>query len=159
MTIMRWDPFGELLGMQRDLERVFHRLGAGQTTPSPASSIAWMPKMDVKMTGDDMIVCAEVPGMSKDDVEIELTDNILTIKGERKTDTEKTEEGWLIRERSYGSFERSLVLPEGIKPDEITADYTDGVLEIRIPKASVALKPQTHKIALTKPASEPPSGA
>lgn len=159
MTIMRWDPFGELLGMQRDLERVFQRLGTGQTAPASTSSIAWMPKMDVKMTGDDMIIHAEIPGMGQNDVEIELTDNILTIKGERKSDTEKTEEGWLIRERSYGSFERSLVLPEGIKPDDITADYSDGVLEIRVPKASVALKPQTHKIALGKPTSEPPSDA
>ncbi|MCL4078399.1 Hsp20/alpha crystallin family protein [Coriobacteriia bacterium Es71-Z0120] len=147
MAIVRWDPFGELMSIQREMDRLFGRLGLGRL-PESASEIAWMPRIDVKSTGDDMVVYAELPGMSKDDISVEVTDGVLTIKGERKAETEKSEEGWLIRERSYGAFERSLALPEGVEPDKITADYKDGVLEVHIPKAMAALKPKTHKIAL-----------
>jgi HSP20 family protein len=147
MAIVRWDPFGELMSIQREMDRLFGRLGLGRL-PESASEIAWMPRIDVKSTGDDMVVYAELPGMSKDDISVEVTDGVLTIKGERRAETEKSEEGWLIRERSYGAFERSLALPEGVEPDKITADYKDGVLEVHIPKAMAALKPKTHKIAL-----------
>ncbi|MDI6692270.1 MAG: Hsp20/alpha crystallin family protein [Anaerosomatales bacterium] len=147
MAIVRWDPFGELMSIQREMDRLFGRLGFGRLAES-ASEIAWMPRIDVKSTGDDMVVYAELPGMSKDDISVEVTDGVLTIKGERKAETEKSEEGWLIWERSYGAFERSLALPEGVEPEKITADYKDGVLEVHIPKAMAALKPKTHKIAL-----------
>ncbi|MBC7265694.1 MAG: Hsp20/alpha crystallin family protein [Coriobacteriia bacterium] len=147
MAIVRWDPFGEIMSIQREMDRLFGRLGLGRL-PESASEIAWMPRIDVKSTGDDMVVYAELPGMSKDDISVEVTDGVLTIKGERRAETEKSEEGWLIRERSYGAFERSLALPEGVEPDKITADYKDGVLEVHIPKAMAALKPKTHKIAL-----------
>ncbi|GAB4277781.1 MAG: Hsp20/alpha crystallin family protein [Coriobacteriia bacterium] len=149
MAIMRWDPFGELLSMQRDFERLFDRLGFGRpAVPAGNGSVAWMPRVDVKTTGDDMVVYAEVPGIDPEDIDLEVTDGLLTIKGERKAETEKEEEGWLIKERSYGSFQRTLSLPEGVDPDSITADYDNGVLEIHIPKAAEALKPKTHKIAL-----------
>ncbi|MDI6712612.1 MAG: Hsp20/alpha crystallin family protein [Anaerosomatales bacterium] len=148
MAIVRWDPFGELMSIQREMDRLFGRLGFGRLAESTASEVAWMPRIDVKSTGDDMVVYAELPGMSKDDISVEVTDGVLTIKGERKAETEKKEEGWLIRERSYGAFERSLALPEGVEPEKITADYKDGVLEVHVPKAMAALKPKTHKIAL-----------
>lgn len=145
---MRWDPFGEMLSMQRDMDRLFGRLGVGRAAEGSAPSVAWMPRIDVKTTGDDMVVYAEVPGMGRDDIDIEVTDGVLTIKGERKAETEKTEEGWLIRERSYGSFERSLVLPEGVEADKITADYKAGVLEVHVPRALEVMRPKTTKIAL-----------
>ena len=148
MAIMRWDPFGEVLSMQREMDRLFGRLGVGRVSEGSASPVAWMPRIDVKTTGDDMVVYAEVPGMNPDDIDIEVTDGVLTIRGERKADTEKTEEGWIIRERSYGSFERALVLPDGVDAGEIKADYNDGVLEVHVPKALEALKPKTTKIAL-----------
>lgn len=149
MAIVRWDPFGEMLSMQRDMDRLFGRLGVagGTTRPSPAQS--WIPRIDVKSTGDDMVIYAEVPGLDRDDIDIEVTDGVLTIKGERKSETEKTEEGWLVRERSYGAFERSVVLPDGVEADKISADYREGVLEVHIPRAMEALKPKTTKVALT----------
>lgn len=148
VAIMRWDPFGEMLSMQRDLDRVFGRLGVGRVAEGSAPASAWMPRIDVRTTGDDMVVYAEIPGMERDDIDIEVTDGVLAIRGERKAETESSENGWLIRERSYGSFERSLVLPEGVEADKITADYKDGVLEVRVPRAVEVLKPKTYRVAL-----------
>ena len=149
MAIVRWDPFSEVLSMQREMDRMFGRLGAARTQRMiDALSVAWMPRIDVKTTGDDMVIYAELPGLSRKDIDVEVTDGLLTIKGERTSTTEKSEEGWLIRERSYGSFERSLALPEGIESEKITADYKEGVLEVHVPKALESLKPKTHRIAL-----------
>ena len=159
MAIMRWDPFGEVLTMQREMDRLFGRLGVGRVAESSDSQVAWMPRIDVKTTGDDMVVYAEIPGMERDDIDIEVTDGVLTIRGERVSQTESTEEGWVIRERSYGSFERSLVLPEGVEADKITADYKEGILEVHLPKALEALKPKTHRIALGSESAKPQESA
>lgn len=148
MAIMRWDPFGEVMSMQRDMDRLFGRLGVSRTGNAPADGPAWMPRIDVKSTGDDMVLYAEVPGMDREDIDIAVTDGVLTIKGEHKAETESSEAGWLIRERNFGSFERSVVLPDGVEADKITADYKDGVLEIHVPKGMEALKPKTHRVAL-----------
>ncbi len=153
MAVTRWDPFGELASLRREMDRVFGRLGFGEKEPG-----TWVPQIDVKTTGEDIVVYAEVPGMGRDDITIEVQAGTLTIRGERKSETEKTEEGWTIRERSYGSFERSLPLPEGVDPDTITAEYKDGVLEVHVPKG--ALPPPTHRVAIGKgetPAAEAPT--
>ena len=147
MAITRWDPFGEMLSLQREMDRLFGRLGSSGPRELP-SSVAWMPRMDVKTSGDDMVVHAELPGMKRDDIAIDVTDGLLTIKGERTAESQSAGEDWLIRERSYGSFERSLLLPEGVDAGKITADYKDGVLEVHVPKAAEALKPKTHHIEL-----------
>ncbi|MBE0417644.1 MAG: Hsp20/alpha crystallin family protein [Coriobacteriia bacterium] len=151
MAIMRWDPFGEMLRMQRDMDRIFSRMGGtegrgGET----AAAVAWMPKIDVKSKGDDIVVRAELPGIDPDEVEIEVTDGVLTIKGERMAEEEREGEGWLIRESSYGTFERSMVLPEGVEPGSITAEYIDGILEVHVPKALEAAKPKTTKVSVGK---------
>ncbi len=149
MAIMRWDPFGEMLRMQRDMDRIFSRMGTGEGRGGEtASTVAWMPKIDVKSKGDDVVVRAELPGIDPEEVDIEVTDGVLTLKGERKAEEEREGEGWLIRESSYGSFERSMVLPEGVDPGAIRADYKDGILEVHVPKALEAVKPKTTKIAI-----------
>ncbi len=148
MAIMRWDPFGEMLRMQRDMDRIFTRMGTTEGRGETAAAVAWMPKIDVKSKGDDIVVRAELPGVDPAEVDIEVTDGVLTIKGERKAEEEREGEGWLIRESSYGSFERSMVLPEGVTAEDIKADYTDGILEIHVPKALEAAKPKTTKIAI-----------
>ncbi len=150
MAIMRWDPFGEMLRMQRDMDRIFSRMGTGAGRGETASTVAWMPKIDVRSKGDDIVVRAELPGIDPDGVDIEVTDGVLTIKGERKAEEEREGEGWLIRESSYGSFERSMVLPEGVDPGAIRADYKDGILEVHVPKALEAVKPKTTKIAISE---------
>lgn len=148
MAIMRWDPFGEVLRMQRDMDRIFSRMGTTAEGGAQTASVAWMPRIDVKSKGDDIVIRAELPGIDPADVDIEVTDGVLTIKGERKAEEQREDEGWLIRESSYGAFERSMVLPEGVTAEEIKADYADGILELHVPKALEAARPKTTKIAI-----------
>ena len=163
MAIIRWDPFGEMLRMQRDMDSIFSRMGMAEVRDRSVSTVAWMPKIDVEQQGDDIVVHAELPGVKPEDVDVEVTDGVLTIKGERKAEEKREGEGWLVRESSYGSFERSMVLPEGVDPASISADYKDGVLLLHVPKALEAAQPKTTKIALgeSKPAltEEPPAEA
>src|SRR5437867_6925021 len=107
-TVVRWDPFRELTSLRRELDRVFSRT-AGD---APASGQVWSPAVDVFDTPDTIVVKAELPGLTADDIDIELDDNVLTIKGERKFE-EKVEEGRYYRiERLYGEFSRSFTLPQ-----------------------------------------------
>jgi HSP20 family protein len=157
MALMRWDPFGEALKMQRDMDRIFSRLGT--TEGLSASTTAWMPRINVKQAGDDLAVHVELAGIKPEDVDVEVTAGVLTIRGERKAETKTEDEGWVIRESSYGSFERSLALPEGVDPATIKADFHDGMLEIHVPHALEATKPTTTRIAIGAaqevPAAEP----
>ena len=145
MAITRWDPFGEMLKMQRDMDRIFSRMGTAEGAPTPT---AWMPRINVKQSGDDLAVHVELAGIKPEDVEIEVTDGVLTVRGERKSVEQREDEGWLVRESSFGRFERSVVLPEGIDADQIRAEFTDGMLEVHVPKALEVLKPKTTKIAI-----------
>lgn len=147
MTSTRWDPFGEMTTVRRELDRLLSRLGSsgGEET----QRAGWMPRMDVRTEGNDMLIEAEVPGMRSEDIDVEVTGDQLTIKGERRSQTEKTEEGWIIRERSQGVFLRTVALPAAVEADTIEATYTDGVLRIRVPQAAQALNPPTQKVAVS----------
>jgi HSP20 family protein len=148
MAMMRWDPFGEVLRMQRDMDRIYSRMGLGEGRQGEGQSETWMPKIDIRQRGDDITVHAELPGMKPEDVDIEFTDGVLTISGHRQMQEEKEEEGWLVRESSYGSFQRSIAVPENVDPSSISADYRDGILEITVPKALEETKPKTTKIGI-----------
>jgi HSP20 family protein len=117
-------PFPSLFGRDRWL-------------PIRPSSIR-MPSLDVYEEKDSVVVKAELPGMKKEDVEVNLAGEILTIKGEKKEDKEVKEDNYYRRERSYGSFLRSVGLPCEVKSDEIKASFKDGVLEIRMPKTEAS---------------------
>jgi HSP20 family protein len=151
MAIAKWDPFGEMLRMQREMEQILARLGAApRESEARVETVAWMPKIDVKASGDDIVVLAELPGVSPDDVEVEVTDNVLTIKGERKASLDEKDESWLLCETCYGAFERTIALPEGIDPSSIEAGFENGVLAIRVPKALASAKPKTTKVEIGK---------
>ena len=94
----------------------------------------WHPVVDIYDDNDKIVIKAELPGMEKEDISIDLKDNILTLKGERNLENEKKEENYYRRERSFGKFERAFTLPTGLNPEKIKADYKDGVLKIEIPK-------------------------
>jgi len=147
MAITRWDPFGEVLKMQRDMDRFFSRAGSAEGRLIRTDT-AWMPRINVKQAGDDLAINVELAGIKPEDVDVEVTDGVLTVKGERKGETEREDEGWLIRESSFGSFERSMVLPEGVDPASIRADFHDGILEIHVPKALEAARPKTTMITI-----------
>ena len=104
-----------------------------------------VPALDIYETEDEIVVTAETPGIAKDDVEVNLTDSTLTIKGEKKKEEEIKEEHYFRSERSFGSFSRTVELPAAVKSDEATATFKDGVLEVRLPKTEEA-KRKTIKV-------------
>ena len=137
MTIVRWEPLRELSTLQSDMNRFFNAMfdtpGAGGGGQSSGMR-RWTPAMDLAETEDAFVLRADLPGVSQEDVHIELEDTVLTVSGERKSDHEAKGEGFYRVERSFGAFSRSLTLPKGVDPEAIDASFTDGVLEVRIPK-------------------------
>ena len=106
----------------------------------------WVPAMDLVESDDHFLLKADLPGLSEDDVAIEFQDGVLTISGSREAERERKEQGWYRLERSYGSFSRSLTLPDGVDADKVEAKFDRGVLEVRIPKPEES-KPRRIEIA------------
>jgi HSP20 family protein len=132
MALIRWDPVRELVSLQGDLNRLFDRFFE---RPGNRGAVRrWIPAMDLVESGDHLVLRADLPGMSEDDVDIEVKDGVLTISGERKEEHEEKDEGYHRVERAFGSFSRSLSLPEGVDVDKVEANFDDGVLEVRVPK-------------------------
>jgi HSP20 family protein len=138
MAIIRWDPFREMTSLQGQVNRLVDSMWSGRQE-------SWVPAVDVFDTSDAVVLKAELPGMKIDDIQIEVDDNVLTIKGERTFEEKVDEERYYRVERRYGSFQRSLALPQGVKPDEIEATYEDGILEVTVPKAE-AMKPKRIEV-------------
>jgi HSP20 family protein len=113
----------------REIDRVFDAF-FGQTDQGRR----WVPPIDLVEAEDHFLLKADLPGLTESDVNIEVQDGTLTISGERKAEHEQREKGWYRIERSFGSFNRSLTLPDGVDPDRIEASFNHGVLEVRIPK-------------------------
>jgi HSP20 family protein len=121
------------------MNRLFgETLGLGPTREEEAFGRTWALPVDIHEDKDNIVVKAELPGMKRDDVSIEVRDNVLTLKGERKQDKEIKKENYLRIERVYGKFSRSFFLPHPIVADKVKASYKDGVLEITLPKTEEA---------------------
>jgi HSP20 family protein len=136
MAIVRWDPIRELDSLQGDMNRLFDRFFEGRA-PNGGSR-RWIPAMDVVETDDHLVLRGDLPGMTEDEVDLEIKDNVLTISGERKAESEEKGEGYHRVERAFGRFSRSLNLPAGIDPEKVEAKFDHGVLEVRIPKPAEA---------------------
>src|ERR671929_559326 len=121
--LMKPEPFS------REIDRVFDAF-FGQTDQGRR----WVPPMDLVEAEDHFVLKADLPGLSEEDVAIEIDDGALKISGERKAEHETNERGWYRVERAFGSFARTLSLPEGIDADAVSASFDRGVLEVRIPK-------------------------
>lgn len=143
-TLMRWDPYREFATMRNLMDRVFEDT-FGPTQPLRHESGALSLALDVAEKEDDFVVKASVPGISPDDLDISLTNDVLTIRGETKEDSEVNEETYHLRERRYGSFMRSITLPVPVQSDKVDAAYDNGVLTLTLPKAE-ELRPK--KIAI-----------
>jgi HSP20 family protein len=119
--------------------------------PAPAGNAGamrrWVPAMDLVETDDSFVLRADLPGMTQEDVKIELEENVLTVSGERKSQHEIKQEGYHRVERAFGSFSRSLTLPKGVDADAVTAKFDNGVLEISVPKPEER-KPRRIEIAV-----------
>ena len=134
MALVRWEPVRELSSLQNDMNRLFNTFFDTTSTSNGATPRRWVPAMDLVETDDHFVLKADLPGLSEDDVQIDVEDNVLTVSGERKAEHEDTREGYVRVERSYGAFRRSLTLPEGVEAEAVSASFENGVLEIRIPK-------------------------
>ena len=133
MAVMRWEPLRELGSLQNEMNRLFNNVfdapaGNGGTMRR------WMPAMDLVETDDHFVLRADLPGLSEDDIKIELEDGTLTVSGDRKAEHESKNEGYYRVERAFGSFSRSLTLPQGVDPEAVTASFDRGVLEVRVRK-------------------------
>lgn len=145
----RWDPFEELRSMQHEMDRVFDRfLGIG--IPSEGTSL-WMPSVESFTKEGKLVFRAELPGVDPKDLEVSITERELVIKGERKAEKNAKEEDYVYREIAYGSFERRFILPEGVKSDELKANFKNGILEISVPAAAVT---KARKIEIEMPKEE-----
>jgi HSP20 family protein len=110
----------------------------------------WLPQLEVIHNNGQFIVRADLPGLTKDDVIIEVTNDVLTIRGERKAESEEKREGFFRTERMYGSFYRQVPLPEGVKTENAVATFTNGVLEITMP-AATKVEPEIRKLEIKEP--------
>ena len=147
MTIVRWEPLRELSSLQSEMNRLFDGLFEQPSARGSEQNAMrrWIPAMDLAETDEHFVLRADLPGMSEEDVKIELDDNVLTLSGERKSEHETRREGFYRVERAFGSFSRSLTLPKGINADAVSASFDRGVLEVRIPKPEQA-KPRRISI-------------
>jgi HSP20 family protein len=135
MALVRWEPVRELSSLQNDMNRLFNTFFDTPTAGNGSGTARrWIPAMDLIETDDHFVLKADLPGLTEEDVHIEVDDNVLTISGERKSEHEDEREGYVRVERSYGAFQRSLTLPEGVEPEAVSASFDRGVLEVRIPK-------------------------
>jgi HSP20 family protein len=139
MALMRRNPARDLLSMRDDMNRLFSEF-FGRTEGQEGSwmSGTWAPPVDIHETDDALVLQAELPGFSKEDVNVELKDNSLTLKGQRQDEKEVEEEQYHRRERTYGGFQRTFMLPATVDSEKVTATYKDGVLELRLPKRETA---------------------
>ena len=132
MALVRWEPFRELAALQNEMGRWMGQITG--VTPGNGQSSTWMPPVDVWETEDQLVLSFDLPGIPEEKIAVELEDNVLTVSGERERTTERSSERFYRFERRYGTFSRSVTLPQGVREDAIEAAYTDGVLEIRVPK-------------------------
>jgi len=130
------DPFLEL---HREVNRLFDDVVRGAGRPMPSTGQGGLmapPHMDVSETENEIRICAELPGVSQDDVEVTLDDNVLTIRGEKRAASEQQRESYHVMERSFGRFQRAIQLPFAPEPDQVQAAFEHGVLTITLPKTA-----------------------
>jgi HSP20 family protein len=148
MALVRWDPARELDTLQGEMNRLFSSFFDTPTTGNGGGAArCWLPAIDLVETDEHFVLKADLPGIPESDVNIEVEGNVLTISGERKTEHEDKHEGYYRIERATGAFRRMLTLPEGVDADAVTANFDNGVLEVRIPKPAEA-KPRRVQIGV-----------
>jgi HSP20 family protein len=138
-NLTRWEPVREMMTLREAMDRLFDD---AFTRPLGQSGVSAMPAIDLYQTDDEVVVKAALPGLKADDVQITITADVLTLRGEFKQDNDHKEATYHIREHRSGTFERSLMLPTDVQSDKARAEFVDGVLTISLPKAE-AVKPKT----------------
>jgi HSP20 family protein len=133
MTLVRWTPMGQLASLQSDMARLMNQFFS-TPTGNGGNGFTWLPAVDVTETDNELVLSFDLPGLSQEQIAIELEDNVLTVSGERERKHEQTGDNFYRWERRFGTFSRSVALPAGVTEDQIQATYENGVLEIHVPK-------------------------
>jgi HSP20 family protein len=137
MNITRWDPFREIEDLSHRLDRMFGRSGLATTSGETLAFPDWAPSVDVAETAEEFQIKAELPGVKKEDLEVNVENGVLTLSGERRQEKEEKGKKFHRVERSYGSFMRSFTLPDDVAAEKLHAEYKDGLLHVRLPKTAV----------------------
>jgi HSP20 family protein len=139
MALARWTPMGHLQSFQDEMNRMFNQFFRGGSGEEGSwGHYTWTPPVDIYETDDALVFTADLPGVSKDEVSIEVHQNTLTLRGERKRDAAVKEDNYHRLERAYGSFQRSFVLPTVVDQEKVQATYREGILELHLPKLESA---------------------
>ena len=140
-TLVRWQPWTELAGLQTEMSRLMNGLVEG----SNKTNQSWVPALDVWETDSEVVYAFDLPGLAEEDISIEAQDGSLTVTGERMRTSETSDDRFYRFERRYGTFTRTIGLPQGVSEDAIQASYDSGVLEIHVPKPEQA-KPRRIQV-------------
>lgn len=131
-SLIRFEPMREMISLREAMDRLFNEA----FTPSIGLTAGWqVPAVDLYQTNDEVVIKAALPGLKADDVQISITGDMLTLKGEFKQEDEKKERSYHLREQRYGAFERSFSLPTHVVADKAKAEFENGILTITLPKA------------------------
>jgi len=144
MTLVKWNPTRSLM---TDFDRIFDSMFT-HDLPQFSSTKSWMLAVDVNETETEFFLSADMPGLDKKDVSVDIHDGVITIKGERAIDNEKSTDDYRIRERQLGSFNRSFRLPDNVKEDKVAAKFKNGVLTVTLPKTKEVL-PEGRQIKIS----------
>ncbi len=159
MAITRWDPFREVATLQNRLNSIFQDYSRGDAGDALSAS-SFVPPVDIYEDEHKIVLKLEVPGLKQEDLDIQLENNTLTVRGERKFEKEEKEENFHRIERRYGSFYRAFTIPNTVNPESVKADYDAGVLRVQLEKRAEA-KPKQIKVQVgsTGSASKMESGS
>jgi HSP20 family protein len=134
MQLVKWNPMRDMLSFNNRADRIFNDFFYPSRGMQMSKDSNWNPRVDIYEDEDAIVLKAELPGVEKDNIVVDVEGMVLTLKGERSSDNEVKEESYYRRERTFGSFERRFNLPDNVDPEKITADYKDGILKLGIPK-------------------------
>ena len=150
MSERRTDPFRGFLDMTSEMNRM-RQLGmygyeAGQEERERTHATAWVPTADVFARGEDLVIRVELAGVDREDIEVTLNDNVLTVSGERRRELDEEEVSFYVSERYYGVFRRSMTLPSGLDESKISADFDNGLMEITVRGGATTVEPRRIEI-------------
>ncbi len=135
MTIIKWDPFGNLATLQNRINRMFEEaFELPRSRNEDIMTSSWKPPVDIFQEEEGIAIKVELPGVKKENISVDVKDNLLVIRGDRPMDTDVPDDRYYRRERVFGQFYRAFTMQEYVAPEKIQAAFKDGVLEIRIPK-------------------------
>lgn len=143
--VVKWEPFREISRLRREMDRVFEDYFGPRGWGLIPWGIEWTPAMDVAETAEQVVVKAEIPGIDPKEINISVAGDVLSVKGEKKSEREEKKESYHLVERSYGAFSRTVTLPAAVDADKIEAKYEKGVLTITCPKKE-EVKPKQIEI-------------